>query len=193
MLKKRDLQDSHVLFNLMVHPDVFPFVRQKANSIEEFMFMTKQTIEEEEQGTVISRTILDEWQNPIGTINLFDVQEGYGFLGTWIGQPYFGKGYNNPAKEAFFSELFYEKDIHTIFMRIRKTNFRSQKAAEKIPYVTLANEVRKDVYDQLNKDGDVYNLYQIEKDNYTMHQLRLQHQHQAHPLVCDGEEQLKEA
>ncbi|MFC0190308.1 GNAT family N-acetyltransferase [Fictibacillus aquaticus] len=193
MLKKRDLHDSHVLFNLMVHPEVFPFVRQKANSIEEFMFLTKQTIEEEDQGTLISRTILDEWQNPIGTINLFDVQDGYGFLGTWIGKPYFGKGYNNPAKEEFFSELFYEKDIHTIFMRIRKSNLRSQKAAEKIPYVTLANEVRKDIYDQLNKEEDIYNLYQIEKDNYIMHQLRLQHQQQAQPLICAVEEQLKEA
>ena len=30
MLKKRDLHDSHVLFELMAHPDVFPFVRHKA-------------------------------------------------------------------------------------------------------------------------------------------------------------------
>lgn len=187
-MKKRDLSESHVLYNLMVHPDVFPFVRQKAASFEEFLFLTKQTIEEEDQGNIISRTILDEWHNPIGTINLFDVQDGYGFLGTWIGQPYFGKGYNSLAKDAFFSELFYEKDIHTIFMRIRKVNIRSQKAAEKIPYVTLANETRKDVYNQLNQGQDIYNLYQIEKDNYLMHMLRTQSQ----PLEI-VEEQLKEA
>ncbi|PDM36873.1 N-acetyltransferase, partial [Bacillus cereus] len=51
---------------------VFPFVRQKAYSYEEYLFLTKQTIEAEERGELISRTILDEWGNPIGTITLFD-------------------------------------------------------------------------------------------------------------------------
>ncbi|UZJ78332.1 MULTISPECIES: GNAT family N-acetyltransferase [unclassified Fictibacillus] len=188
MLKKRDLNDCHVLFNLMAHPDVFPFVRQKTDSLEEFMFLTKQTIEEEERGETISRTIMDEWYNPIGAISLYDVQDGCGFLGTWIGQPYFGKGYNKLAKESFLSELFYEKDIQTVFMRIRKTNLRSQKAAEKIPYVTMANESRADVYEQLNRKEDLYNLYQIEKDNYMLHQLRNQNQTDVYE-----EDHLKEA
>ncbi|MGQ0518443.1 hypothetical protein ACT453_54415, partial [Bacillus sp. D-CC] len=60
-----------------------------------------------ERGELISRTILDEWGNPIGTITLFDVQEKAGFLGTWLGKPYHGKGYNKLAKDSFFSELFY--------------------------------------------------------------------------------------
>ncbi|WP_404328955.1 GNAT family N-acetyltransferase [Mesobacillus maritimus] len=169
MLKKRDLHDSHVLFELMSHPDVFPFVRQKAYSYDEFVFVTKQTIEAEERGELISRTILDDWGAPIGTINLFDIQDGAGFLGTWIGKPYHGKGYNAPAKDAFFQEVFYEKDIETIFMRIRKENIRSIKAAEKLPYVVKANETRKMIYDQLNANGDVYDLYEIPKDQYSLY------------------------
>ncbi|MCF6139305.1 GNAT family N-acetyltransferase [Pseudalkalibacillus berkeleyi] len=172
MLKKRELSDCHVLYELMVDPAVFPFVRHKANSVEEFLFLTKQTIEAEENGELISRTILDEWGSPIGTINLFDIESGCGFLGTWIGKPYHGKGYNHPAKEAFFNELFFEKDIQTIFMRIRKTNIRSERAALKIPYVSLANETRPDIYQQLNADGDVYNLFQVERDSYYMHTVR---------------------
>ncbi len=78
-VKKRELQDCQALYELMVHPDVFPFVRHKANSYEEFLFITKQTIEAEERGELISRTILDEWGNPIGTINLFDIEDGAGF------------------------------------------------------------------------------------------------------------------
>ena len=143
MLKKRELHECHELYDLMTHPDVFPFVRQKATSYEEFLFMTKQTMEAEERGELISRTILDEWGSPIGTISLFDIQDNAGFLGTWLGKPYHGKGYNQPAKDAFFKELFYELDIETIFMRIRKVNIRSQKAAEKLPYVINANETRK--------------------------------------------------
>ncbi|WP_421378942.1 GNAT family N-acetyltransferase [Bacillus salacetis] len=169
MIKKREFQDCHVLFDLMVHPEVFPFVRHKAHSYEEFLFLTKSTIEAEERGELISRTIVDEWSNPIGTINLFDIENGAGFLGTWIGKPYHGKGYNKPAKDAFFHELFYELGMETVFMRIRKVNIRSQKAAEKLPYVIKANELRPSIYEQLNADGDIYDLYEIPKDLYTMH------------------------
>ena len=172
MLKKRDLHDSHTLYELMTHPDVFPFVRQKADSYEEFLFMTKQTIEAEERGELISRTILDEWGAPIGTINLFDIEDNAGFLGTWLGKPYHGQGYNSPAKDAFFQELFYEAGIETVFMRIRKVNVRSLKAAEKLPYVIKANETRKSIYEQLNANGEVYDLYEIPKDQYTFYLMR---------------------
>jgi len=169
MIKRRDLNECHELFDLMVHPDVFPFVRQKAHSYEELLFLTKQTIEAEDRGELISRTITDEWGNPIGTINLYDIQEGAGFLGTWLGKPYHGKGYNQPAKDAFFHELFYELDMETIFMRIRKVNARSRKAAEKLPYVVNANETRASLYAQLNAAEDVYDLYEIPKDLYTLY------------------------
>ena len=93
----------------MTHPDVFPFVRQKAYSYEEFLFITKQTIEAEERGEY-SRTILDEWGNPIGTISLYDMQENAGFLGTWLGKPYHGKGYNQPAKDPFLKNCFMNRN-----------------------------------------------------------------------------------
>lgn len=172
MLKKRDFQECHSLYDLMVHPDVFPFVRQKAYSYDEFVFTTKQTIEAEERGELISRTILDEWGAPIGTINLFDIQNNAGFLGTWLGKPYHGKGYNKLAKDTFFDELFYEMEVETIFMRIRKENIRSQKAAEKLPYIISANTTRKSIYNELNANGPIYNLYEIPKDLYTLHVLR---------------------
>jgi len=180
MLKKRDLHDSHILYELMTHPDVFPFVRQKVESYEEFLFMTKQTIEAEDRGELISRTILDEWGAPIGTINLFDIENNAGFLGTWLGKPYHGKGYNTPAKDAFFQEIFYEAGIETVFMRIRKINIRSIKAAEKLPYVIKANETRKTLYEHLNTNSEVYDLYEIPKDLYTFHFLRSS-THQSEP------------
>ncbi|MGB7999343.1 MAG: GNAT family N-acetyltransferase [Anaerobacillus sp.] len=172
MIKHRDLSECHVLFDLMVDPAVFPFVRHKANSYEEYLFLTKQIMEAEEQGELISRTILDEWGSPIGTINLFDVQHQTGFLGTWIGTAFHGKGYNQLAKEAFFNELFFEKQIQTIFMRINQDNIRSQKAAEKIPYVERANEKWPDVYLKINSGEKSYHLYEIERDNYLLHTMR---------------------
>ncbi|MFT8322336.1 MAG: GNAT family N-acetyltransferase [Bacillus sp. (in: firmicutes)] len=174
MLKKRDLEECQLLYELMTHPDVFPYVRQKANSYEEYLFLTKQTIEAEEKGELISRTILDEWQNPIGTINLYDINENIGFLGTWLGKPYHGKGYNKQAKEQFFSEIFYLLQIESVLMRIKDHNIRSQKAAEKLPYVVSANETRKALLEKLNSPGINYHLYEISKDLYTLHTMRSQ-------------------
>ena len=172
MLKKRDFQDCHCLYDLMIHPDVFPFVRHKAYSYDEFVFSTKQTIEAEERGELISRTILVEWGTPVGIINLYDIHNSAGFLGTWLGKAYHGKGYNQLAKEAFFNELFYETGIETIYMRIRRENIRSYKAALKLPYVLPANETRKSIYEQLNANGLIYNLFEIPKDLYSLHVLR---------------------
>lgn len=186
MLKKRELYESPTLYELMVHPDVFSFVRHKAYSHEEFLFLTKQTIEAEERGELVSRTILDEWGSPIGTINLFDINEHAGFLGTWLGKPYHGLGYNKLAKEVFFNELFYELGIQTIFMRIRKENIRSMKAAEKLPYVILANETHQSLLDQINAGKDLYNLYQIPKDLYILSTMHDEH-------VFEEDQHLKEA
>lgn len=172
MLKKRELHECHELFGLMTHPDVFPFVRHKAASHEEFLFITKQMLEAEEHGDLISRTILDEWGAPIGTISLYDIQENAGFLGTWLGKPYHGKGYNQRAKDAFFKELFYELGIETILMRIRRVNIRSLKAAQKLPYIIDASQTRQSLYEQLNKSEDIFQLFEIPKDLYTMHMLR---------------------
>ncbi|MBS4209854.1 GNAT family N-acetyltransferase [Bacillus sp. FJAT-50079] len=174
MLKKRELNgpECHALFELMAHPDVFPFVRQKAYSYEEFLFITKQTIEAEERGELISRTILDEWGNPIGTINLYDIKDHAGFLGTWIGKPYHGKGFNSLAKDAFFKELFFEQQIETIYMRIRYENLRSRRAAEKLPYAVLANQTRPAIYEELNNGQHIYELYEVPRDLFTMNYIR---------------------
>ncbi|MGN8646882.1 GNAT family N-acetyltransferase [Gracilibacillus sp. HCP3S3_G5_1] len=171
MLKNRDVQDAPVLFDLMSDPEVFPYVRHKAYSSDEFYFLTKQTIEAEERGELISRTILDEWYNPIGTINLFDIENNAGFLATWIGKPYFGKGYNKLAKDAFFEELFYHHEMDAIFIKIRRTNIRSLKAILKVPFVMYGNEIYPDIHEKINaqQEQPVYDLYVITKENYFSH------------------------
>lgn len=174
MLKKRELADCGALFELLKDPDVFPYVRQKANTVDEYIFITKQGIELEEQKQMISRTITDEWGQAIGTISLFDIRDGTGFLGTWIGKPYFGKGYNQPAKDAFFNELFSQTEIHTIFMRIRQENIRSRKAALKMPYVRFANDKYPDILREINQNGTIYDLYEIPKDQYLLHKQKVE-------------------
>ena len=164
MIKHRDLHETSQLYSLLSHPSVFPYVRQKATSAEEYLFMTKQLIEEEANGTAISRTIIDEWGQPIGTITIHDIEQGAGFLGTWIGKPYQGLGYNQKAKLLFLNELFFERNFHTVFLRIRKENERSKAAASKLPYVICARDSHKALYDEINQGENIYDLFKIPKD-----------------------------
>ncbi|CDQ42085.1 GNAT family N-acetyltransferase [Virgibacillus salexigens] len=166
MLKARELHEVPVLFELLRDPAVFPYVRHKAETCDEYYFSTKQTMEAEERGELISRTIVDEYLTPIGTINLFDIEGNYGFLATWIGTPYFGKGYNQQAKEQFFNELFYQFPIEGVFMKVRKTNIRSMKAVMKLPYVTLANAIYPQMYKKVNQDEEMYDLFVVTKEQY---------------------------
>jgi len=178
MLKKRDLHEVPVLFELMSHPEVFPYVRQKATTSDEFYFITKQTIEAEERGELISRTILDEHYQPIGTINLFDIAEDYGFLATWVGRPYFGKGYNGLAKTQFFNELFNETYIQKILLKVRNTNARSLRAVQKLSYVEKANLLYPVLYEQINAESRyMYDLFVIHKESYLSYQQMTQLSH----------------
>ncbi|AWE07452.1 N-acetyltransferase [Lysinibacillus sp. 2017] len=164
MLKQRELHETADLYELLRHPSVFPYVRHKATSAEEYLFMTKQLIEEELNGITISRTIVDEWGAPIGTISIFDIQDGAGFLGTWLGKPFQGFGYNQKAKLAFLNELFFEHDFNTVFLRIRQENARSQAAALKLPYVVDAQYSNPGLYDQINQGETKFHLFKIPKD-----------------------------
>ncbi|MBQ0138880.1 MAG: GNAT family N-acetyltransferase [Kurthia sp.] len=172
MLKQRELHESNELFELLSHPSVFPFVRQKAKTADELWFMTRQLMDDEEKGLVVSRTIIDDWNNPIGTITLYDIQDGAGFLGTWIGAPYQGKGYNQQAKLAFFNELFFELDFQTVFMKIKKENVKSQRAVLKLEYACDASESHPSLFAQVNSGEQQYELYKIEKDTFYLYAAR---------------------
>jgi RimJ/RimL family protein N-acetyltransferase len=168
MLKGREASFSECeqLFALMLHKKVFPYVRERADSLSEFLFNTRKLVEMEFNRELVTRTILNEYGKPIGCISLFDIQKNEGFLATWLGAEYHGKGYNQAAKEAFFDHLFFVEGIDNIFLKIRKSNARSKKAAEKLPYNLNVNDIRPDIYGEINKIEEIYDLYCVSKLNY---------------------------
>ena len=168
MLKKRDLdmQEVTTLYTLSTDAAVYPYVRQKASTVDEFYFLTKQMIIREQNRELISRTILDEFEQPIGTITLYDIENNRGFLATCVGKPYFGKGYNKMAKEQFLHEIFINQNIETVFLKINRHNIRSLKAIAKLPYSMLANELYKETYETINAAERKYELFVIEKNFY---------------------------
>lgn len=166
MLKKKDPADCPVLFELMQDPAVRPYVRDCPDTLEACRVLTTKAIDSERLGQLISRTITDEAGTPIGEITLYDLEADSGFLRTWIGKPYFGKGYNRRAKHAFFSELFLKKGIETVFMKIRTTNGRSLRATEKLPYAFPGQRLYPAVYKKMNQDGTIYRLYVVTKSSF---------------------------
>ena len=175
IIKKHELHECHSLYTLMVDPAVFPYVRYQCQSYEEYIFVTEQLIDQELQGTLISRTIMNDLGHPIGTIQLYDMANQTGFLATWIGAPYFGQGYNRRAKESFFAELFLEHHIETVYLKIRKHNIRSKKAVEKLPYVQFANDLNPQVYESINSAQRIYDLYQVKRTSFLEGRNRIIH------------------
>ncbi|MGP4071696.1 GNAT family N-acetyltransferase [Piscibacillus sp. B03] len=169
MLKRRDLHDAPILFPLLSDHAVKPYVREKAETIEEYYFFLNKMTNQEENGELISRTILDEWDVPIGAITLYDIQEQKGFLATWLGKPYFGKGYNQYAKDLFLRELFLEKNIEVVFLKVNRLNERSLNAMKKIEYAVQANEHYPAIYEQINQGPKEYELFAIYKDAFIFH------------------------
>jgi len=166
MLRKLERQDALELHPYLVDPLVFPYVRYKAECKEEYAFLMKQVKEKEDNGELILRVILNESGKSIGQIALFDIQEKSGFLGTWLGVPYHGKGYNQSAKETFFSEVFYQLDMEKVYMKIRKVNEKSRRAALRLPYVELANHTHPHIYHQVNGKEEIYDIFVVRKEVY---------------------------
>lgn len=48
MLKKRDLQDAHILFPLLNDRAVKPYVREKADSLEAYYFLMNRFAQQED-------------------------------------------------------------------------------------------------------------------------------------------------
>ena len=165
MLKKRtfDAMEQQQLFELMMHPDVFPYVRHKAYSLEEFYGVTEEIVSAEARGELLSRVIYDDEARIAGTINLFDITQNTGFLATWLGKPFQGKGINQRAKRAFLEEVFTTTPIDTVLMCIRHTNIRSQKAAAKLPYVVPASAASWDIFKTVKADSHDFVLLEIPK------------------------------
>lgn len=94
---------------------------------------------QQKQGKAYSRVILNEEGLLIGVITLKDINptEKTCHIGTWIGYEYWGQGYNEVAKAQIFHIAFEELDLDYVFAGANRVNIRSQKAQEKLPYMSL--------------------------------------------------------
>ena len=87
----------------------------------------------------LSRVIFNESNQLIGVITLksIDTKKKTAHIGTWIGAPYWGKGYNQLAKEKMLNIAFNDMDLEYVFAGATFQNIRSQKAQMKLPYMII--------------------------------------------------------
>lgn len=99
-------------------------------------------MKEERKGKSLSRIIVNEKKEIIGITSLkhIDHQKKTSHIGSWLGYPYWGQGYNEAAKKEIFKIAFEELDLIYVFSGAKTANVRSLKAQEKLPYISLHME-----------------------------------------------------
>lgn len=138
-LVPHDLSYAERMFTLVTDPDVKQVLSLQDESVEDTKGFIRHIKEEEAAGKAVSRVILDEKNELIGvtTLMFIDKEKQSCHIGSWLGKDYWGKGYNQLAKEEILKIAFLELGLDIVFAGARASNIRSQKAQEKLPYISL--------------------------------------------------------
>ncbi|HYK72328.1 MAG TPA: GNAT family N-acetyltransferase [Pseudoneobacillus sp.] len=127
------------IFLLSSDPQVNEHLSFKDDTVENTKWFINHIINEEKEGKAISRVIVNEENEVIGVTSLINIDHDkrHCSIGSWIGKEYWGKGYNQKAKEEILKIAFEQLDLDVVLAGARAANIRSQKAQEKLPYITL--------------------------------------------------------
>ncbi|WP_088044368.1 GNAT family N-acetyltransferase [Bacillus sp. EAC] len=138
-LVKNDLKFAQQIFELTIDPGVKDPLGLKIEKVEDTIEFIKFIVKEDNEGRVISRVILNENNEVIGHTVLKQIDRGDGIchIGTWIGVPYWGRGYNEASKIEILKIAFEVLKMDYVFAGAKISNTRSRRAQEKLPYMTF--------------------------------------------------------
>lgn len=127
------------IFRLSSVPAVKDALGLPDGTIEDTLHFSRRVREEELAGKTLPRVILDEQNHLIGLTDLMFIDHAKKscHIGTWIGQEYWGQGFNEASKVAILKIAFEEVGLERVFAGARAVNIRSQKAQEKLPFIRL--------------------------------------------------------
>ncbi|MED0937833.1 GNAT family N-acetyltransferase [Bacillus cereus] len=139
-----DLRYANVIFKLSSDPHVKNALGIKVEKIEDTKAFLLFAIEEERQKRSLSRMIVNDENEIIGltTLKHINSEKKQSHIGSWLGYPYWGKGYNEAAKKEIFKIAFLDLQLSYVFAGAKTNNVRSLKAQEKLPYISLHAEDR---------------------------------------------------
>ncbi|GAB6459321.1 MULTISPECIES: GNAT family N-acetyltransferase [Bacillus] len=134
-----DLRYANVIFKLSSDSHVKNALGIKVEKIEDTKAFLLFAIEEERQKRSLSRMIVNEESEIIGltTLKHINYEKKQSHIGSWLGYPYWGKGYNEAAKKEIFKIAFLDLQLTYVFAGAKTNNIRSLKAQEKLPYISL--------------------------------------------------------
>ncbi|HFK1450507.1 MULTISPECIES: GNAT family N-acetyltransferase [Bacillus cereus group] len=134
-----DLRYANAIFKLSSDPHVKNALGIKVETIEDTKAFLLFAIEEERQKKSLSRVIVNEENEIIGltTLKHINYEKKQSHIGSWLGYPYWGKGYNEAAKKEIFKIAFLDLQLSYVFTGAKTNNIRSLKAQEKLPYISL--------------------------------------------------------
>ncbi|MFY0544545.1 GNAT family N-acetyltransferase [Brevibacillus sp. H7] len=138
-LQPHDLAYAERIYTLVTDPAVKEQLGVNDQSVEDTKHYIRFISEEEQEGKSISRVVFNENDELIGitTLMFIDREKRRCHIGSWLGKDYWGKGYNQQAKEAILRIAFLDLELDVVFAGAKQSNIRSQKAQEKLPYVSL--------------------------------------------------------
>lgn len=138
-LKQHDIQYAEEIHRLSQAPEVKNALGLPTQSIEDTKDFIALVIEEERQHKTVSRVIFNENEQLIGitTLMFIDPDKKRCHIGSWIGHKYWGQGYNLLSKIEILKIAFEQLNLNIVFAGARTVNIRSQKAQEKLPFMTL--------------------------------------------------------
>lgn len=127
------------IFRLSSMPAVKDALGLPDGTLEDTIRFSQLVREEEKSGTRVPRVILGEQNQLVGLTDLMfiDYSKNSCHIGTWIGQEYWGQGLNEASKVAILKIAFGELGLSRVFAGARTVNIRSQKAQEKLPFISL--------------------------------------------------------
>ena len=135
--------------------DVFPH----PYTLDDAHYFINQCIHRDESKQLIKAIVVDgEAVGSVGITVQKDISQKSGLLGTWLGEPFWGKGIVTEAIKKISEEGFEKLDIVRIYARPFADNIASRKTLEKAGY-ELEGILKKGVYKNgIVKDGSVYAL-----------------------------------
>ena len=134
-----DFRYANAIFKLSSDPHVKNALGIKVETIEDTKAFLLFAIEEEHQKKSLSRVIVNAENEIIGltTLKHINYEKKQSHIGSWLGYPYWGKGYNEAAKKEIFKIAFLDLQLSYVFAGAKTNNIRSLKAQEKLPYISL--------------------------------------------------------
>ncbi|MGD2198571.1 GNAT family N-acetyltransferase [Lysinibacillus fusiformis] len=141
-LVKHDIKYAEAMHELSSMPQVRDALGLPVGKVEDTIHFIKRECIDEEEGKTVPRVVLNEEGQLIGVTALMfiDQHKNSCHIGSWLGHPFWGKGYNLEAKTAILDIAFFELGLKRVFAGARKVNIRSQKAQEKLSFIRLGVE-----------------------------------------------------